>query len=75
MKMKEATYRQADCESAGFCSSCKEITEFSGVEPDADEYECPDCGNQTLMGISNALILGFITIVNADCQDEDVFTF
>lgn len=44
----------------GYCKNCDEITRFSGVEPDAREYDCPQCGQKTLYGIEQALIEGFI---------------
>lgn len=44
----------------GFCVRCKEWTS-DGVEPDAEGYECPDCGEPAVMGAENALISGYVT--------------
>ncbi len=43
----------------GWCTNCKE---FCGecCEPDAENYECPVCGENTCYGAEQALILGLI---------------
>lgn len=46
---------------SGYCLHCDDITTEHGVEPDAQEYECPNCGNHTMMGLENALIIGKLT--------------
>ena len=45
---------------AGYCTHCDAITEFSGIEPDADGYPCPDCGRDTLMGLAEAMMQGYV---------------
>ena len=53
------------CESnAGYCVNCHDFTQDSGVEPDAREYECPDCGERTMMGAEEALIENNLEIVH-----------
>lgn len=44
----------------GYCTSCDAITNIGGVEPDAEGYDCEECGNATVMGIENALIMGLL---------------
>jgi Zn finger protein HypA/HybF involved in hydrogenase expression len=44
----------------GYCIECDEITKFGGVEPDAEDYLCPQCGQNAVCGIEQALIRGFI---------------
>ena len=45
----------------GFCVTCGEVTN-SGVEPDAREYECERCGNRTVYGMDEALLMGAFQI-------------
>ena len=44
----------------GFCTYCKDFTR-SETEPDAEKYDCPDCGNQTVCGAEQALLLGLVS--------------
>jgi len=45
----------------GFCTTCQDFTR--GItEPDAEEYDCPNCGKDTVMGTEQALLLGKIVI-------------
>lgn len=46
--------------NSGYCSMCDAITVDSGVEPDAENYRCPECGNDSVFGIEQALLLGYI---------------
>jgi len=45
-----------DCE--GICLNCG-ITQF-GVEPDAEGYECENCLENAVYGISQAVLMGMI---------------
>ena len=45
----------------GICLACGELREK--VEPDAEGYECYDCGKYRVVGIEQALIMGRIEIV------------
>lgn len=58
--MKESTYRNAAESYRGFCTKCERFTTDDGVEPDAEGYECPRCGESTVMGAEQALIMGLI---------------
>lgn len=60
--VREVDYQLAQEENTGFCSSCEDFT-TSGVEPDAENYVCEDCGNQTVFGAEQALIMGMITFI------------
>ena len=60
--MTPEEYEENVEENNGFCTTCKKITVFGGCEPDAREYECPDCGNSTVYGTEEALIMGVIKI-------------
>jgi predicted RNA-binding Zn-ribbon protein involved in translation (DUF1610 family) len=59
--ISQGMYRSASENYEGFCTSCREITN-SGVEPDARKYECEACGEQTVYGIEEALMMGAIEI-------------
>lgn len=43
----------------GICTSCNEEVEC--VEPDAEGYKCPVCGEFSVMGTENALLMGLIS--------------
>jgi DNA-directed RNA polymerase subunit RPC12/RpoP len=42
---------------SGWCTECQKFTHDS-CEPDAREYECPDCGQRTVFGAEEALLMG-----------------
>lgn len=47
-------------DNAGYCHYCQDITEESGIEPDAEEYMCEACDTDNLYGIETAMIRGWI---------------
>lgn len=54
-------YNEASSEYLGWCLRCKDFTRDC-TEPDASEYDCPDCGNLSVLGAENALLSGYIVI-------------
>lgn len=43
-----------------YCIHCgQEYPEY--LEPDADEVLCEDCGTETVYGIDNLLVMGYVT--------------
>lgn len=62
MRMQEDELMEAIEENSGYCTSCNEITNFGGCEPDARNYECDECHKKTVFGIEEAIISGFIAI-------------
>lgn len=50
----------AIADSCGYCSFCEIFISEGGIEPDASEYECPECGNLTLYGIEEAVLRGLL---------------
>ena len=46
----------------GYCTSCQSFTVECGVEPDAEGYECPECGGHTVIGAEQALLMGNLKI-------------
>jgi len=51
--------QEAISESWGWCTRCNEFT-YEMVEPDAEGYECPACGNNTVYGAEQAVIMGLL---------------
>lgn len=45
----------------GICLACGNIQE-GGVEPDAENYVCEECGEHRVYGIENAMLMNYITI-------------
>ncbi|MDP3768028.1 MAG: hypothetical protein Q8S13_08430 [Dehalococcoidia bacterium] len=56
----EADYRDAADSYLGWCRTCQEFTTDS-CEPDARRYECPECGERTVYGAEEALMMGCFT--------------
>lgn len=48
----------------GYCTKCDAITRAGMTEPDAREYDCPECLNNTCMGVEQALLEGHLTITD-----------
>jgi hypothetical protein len=59
--MNRADYSAHVRDSDGLCVACGAYT-AGGVEPDADSYECEECGEPKVMGFENALIDGWIEV-------------
>ena len=54
-------YEEARESYEGFCINCNEFTRFE-TEPDAENYECPECGLKGVEGAEQALLKGDIEI-------------
>lgn len=61
---------QSEC-NAGYCRNCDMVTNPDGVEPDAEGYECEECGEDAVMGLENALVEGLIELEDNDEENED----
>lgn len=48
----------------GFCTFCNAVTRWGDTEPDAENYECPECEAQSCFGIEQAVIMGLIEITD-----------
>lgn len=57
----EAEYLEADEGNIGWCPDCAEFTRPC-TEPDAVDYDCPQCGGSHVMGAAEALLAGKIVI-------------
>ena len=60
-KIKEQRYREAANSYLGWCTTCKKFTRDM-TEPDAEEYDCPVCEENTVMGAEQALLMGEIDV-------------
>lgn len=58
--INESDYVDATESYQGWCRSCKAFTHDS-AEPDARNYECPECGKREVFGAEEALLMGLIT--------------
>ncbi len=57
--MTEEAFRLLAEEDGGYCLACH--AEAYGVEPDAREYECENCGAPKVYGAEELLLMGEIT--------------
>ena len=55
------TYQEMCDSYTGFCTNCKDFTREC-TEPDAEDYDCPECEQNTVVGTEQALVLGLITV-------------
>ena len=58
-RVEQEDYLAATEDFYGWCPVCEEFTREC-TEPDAEGYDCPDCGNNTVCGAENALLFGQI---------------
>lgn len=59
-KMTQAEYLESRDEDAGRCIACR--AEAFGVEPDAREYTCEECGSPSVYGTEELLQMGLIEL-------------
>ena len=58
--MPTAQYHHMNDNCEGLCVVCGSVA--SGVEPDAERYECECCGQLAVYGIPELLIMGRVEI-------------
>jgi hypothetical protein len=51
----------AELDTTGFCVACG--AEVLGVEPDARQYACEGCGEETVYGVEELLVMGLVRII------------
>lgn len=70
MKIKIGEYEFQDHreEYNGLCLACGEI-KYGDCEPDAEYYECDECGKASVCGMETALVMGHIEIVNESGEE------
>lgn len=59
--VSEDEYLEAVDGSMGWCPDCEAFCREC-TEPDAENYNCDDCGNSNVVGAENALVMGMINI-------------
>ena len=59
VSVSEEDYKSAVDDYMGFCVECEEFTREC-TEPDAEDYDCPVCDNNSVVGAENALMMGLI---------------
>jgi len=57
-----ADYTEATDLYQGFCTTCEDFTREQ-TEPDACNYDCPICENETVYGAEEALMMGFFDLL------------
>lgn len=62
LHITEAEYQDARDNYEGFCTVCNAFTRLE-TEPDADEYDCPECEGLTVVGAENALVDELFVVV------------
>jgi hypothetical protein len=63
MKLTQYEYVIHTRDYDGYCTACDAITNFGGVEPDAEEYCCDNCEQHAVMGVEQAMIAGKIEFI------------
>jgi len=60
IQIDEADYYDAQENYVGYCLECGECQ--GGCEPDARKYECENCGQRSVYGAEELLIMGRLFI-------------
>ena len=64
MRMTTSTYSDHRGAYDGYCPRCDAITRDGMTEPDAQNYPCPDCGANSVLGMEMALVCDHLDIVD-----------
>lgn len=68
--MTEERFIEAQEGNEGYCTQCREFTTDS-CEPDARGYVCDECGEKSVFGAEEALMMGLIEFTEEeDSEDE-----
>lgn len=54
-------YHEMSDSYQGYCTNCGEFTRDM-TEPDARDYDCPQCDENTVMGADEAMLEGLLVI-------------
>jgi hypothetical protein len=60
-RISEERYHEVADSYEGFCTSCQDFTREC-TEPDAEDYDCPVCEENSVVGVELALMMGLIDI-------------
>jgi len=69
ISMDEAAFRYLQEENAGLCTACASFN-FGNHEPDAEDYDCEQCGKPKSQGMDNVMMMGLIHILDDAELDE-----
>jgi hypothetical protein len=61
MRFSYEDFRAHENNYDGYCTKCGSI-QHGNTEPDAEGYECSKCGEMAVLGMDNALCMGFIEV-------------
>ena len=57
--MNEDKVKRHMVDNDGFCIECGAIS-YGGVEPDALNYKCDECGERKVVGMETAILYGWV---------------
>lgn len=61
-QIRMGTLEQMSEQSMGYCPICRAWT-TGCCEPDARQYPCDKCGEKSVFGAEEAVMLGFLVVV------------
>lgn len=64
-------YKNLVDDYCGICLKCNDVAD--GVEPDAEGYECQNCGAHKVVGIELAYIMGEIEVDDSEVESIEDF--
>ena len=67
-RISEDEYTEACENDLGFCFVCQSFTRGE-TEPDAEEYDCPECDQNTVFGAEQALLKNLVAFIDEGEQD------
>lgn len=65
MKMHKDEVEDNKTDQLGYCSECDTLT-MENVKPDMTELFCDECGEHSVMGVTQGIDLGFIELISDD---------
>ena len=71
IKMTESSYQHLCGSYGGVCLACGEEVE-EGIEPDAENYECPLCDEPQVFGAEQLLVMGIIEFIEPGILAREV---
>lgn len=62
MEISMEDYQEMVDSNMGYCTHCGDFTRDEFTEPDARDYPCPECGQNTVVGAEEALMMGLLDL-------------
>jgi len=66
-ELAQEEYQELQDSNGGFCIKCG--SETYGIEPDAHEYECEECGEKGVYGAEELMMMGLINITEEEEEE------